>query len=79
MTAAAGMERRDTERCDLIPEVNLDGHVEGAVRPATVLELARKAGRPLPTDDPASPRESCETSLQDSRGITLSSMGEPTP
>ena len=29
-------------------------HVEGSVRPTTVLELARKAGRPLPVDDPAS-------------------------
>ena len=29
-------------------------HVEGSVRPTTVLELTRKAGRPLPVDDPAS-------------------------
>jgi len=37
---------------DLIPKVELHCHVEGAIRPATVVELARKAGRPLPVDDP---------------------------
>jgi adenosine deaminase len=37
---------------DQIPKVELHCHVEGTVRPATVLDLARKAGRPLPVDDP---------------------------
>ena len=37
---------------DLIPKVELHCHVEGTVRVATVAELARKAGRPLPVDDP---------------------------
>ena len=37
---------------DLVPKVELHCHVEGTVRPATVAELARKARRPLPVDDP---------------------------
>ncbi|PZR61536.1 MAG: adenosine deaminase [Chloroflexi bacterium] len=37
---------------DAIPKVELHCHVEGTVRAATVLELARKNGRPLPTTDP---------------------------
>lgn len=42
-------ENRDA--FDLIPKVELHCHVEGTVRPATVRELAAKAGRPLPVDD----------------------------
>jgi adenosine deaminase len=37
---------------DAIPKVELHCHVEGTVRPATVVDLARKNGRQLPTDDP---------------------------
>ena len=37
---------------DVIPKVELHCHVEGTVRSATVAELARKAGRPLPVEDP---------------------------
>ena len=43
-------DTRDT--FDRIPKVELHCHVEGTVRSATVLDLARKAGRPLPVDDP---------------------------
>lgn len=37
---------------DALPKVELHCHVEGTIRPATVVELARKNGRRLPTDDP---------------------------
>lgn len=37
---------------DALPKVELHCHVEGTVRPATVVELARKNEHPLPTEDP---------------------------
>ena len=37
---------------DALPKVELHCHVEGTIRPSTVVDLARKNGRALPTDDP---------------------------
>src|SRR6185437_2660970 len=37
---------------DALPKVELHCHVEGTIRPSTVVELARAAGRTLPVDDP---------------------------
>jgi len=51
MPSAASSEQGDA--FDRIPKVELHCHVEGTVRAETVVELARKAGRPLPVDDPA--------------------------
>jgi adenosine deaminase len=37
---------------DALPKVELHCHLEGTIRARTVVELARKNGRRLPTDDP---------------------------
>ena len=37
---------------DALPKVELHCHVEGTIRPSTVVELARKNGRRLPSEDP---------------------------
>ncbi|MDP9250382.1 MAG: adenosine deaminase, partial [Chloroflexota bacterium] len=42
----------DLDAYDAIPKVELHCHVEGTIRPTTVIELARKNGRALPTEDP---------------------------
>jgi adenosine deaminase len=42
----------DRDAYDALPKVELHCHVEGTIRPATVLELARKNGVPLTTEDP---------------------------
>ena len=38
---------------DALPKVDLHCHVEGTMRPTTLLELARKNGVRLPSDDPS--------------------------
>lgn len=38
---------------DALPKVDLHCHIEGTMRPATVVDLAEKNGIPLPTSDPA--------------------------
>jgi adenosine deaminase len=40
------------EALDRLPKVELHCHVEGTMRPQTVVELAKKNGRALPTEDP---------------------------
>jgi adenosine deaminase len=43
---------REGDVYDAIPKVELHCHVEGTVRPTTVVALARKNRRSLPSDDP---------------------------
>jgi adenosine deaminase len=42
----------DRDAYDALPKVELHCHVEGAIRPTTVVELAAKNGVRLPTEDP---------------------------
>jgi adenosine deaminase len=42
----------DVDAYDALPKVELHCHVEGAIRPTTVVELARKNGVGLPTHEP---------------------------
>ena len=37
---------------DQLPKVELHCHIEGTMRPATVVDLARRTASPLPVDDP---------------------------
>ncbi|MGA4508482.1 adenosine deaminase [Propionibacteriaceae bacterium G1746] len=41
-----------TTALDALPKVDLHCHIEGTMRPATVIDLARKNSIPLPTADP---------------------------
>jgi len=43
---------QEPDAYDALPKVELHCHVEGTIRPTTVVELARKNGHRLPTDDP---------------------------
>ena len=36
-----------------LPKVSLHDHLDGGLRPATIVELAREVGHTLPADDPA--------------------------
>ncbi|MEU5091799.1 adenosine deaminase [Streptomyces sp. NPDC021356] len=44
--------RIDTETLRRLPKAVLHDHLDGGLRPATVVELAAAAGHPLPTTDP---------------------------
>lgn len=43
----------DTNVIASLPKVELHGHLDGGLRPATIVELAEKIGHQLPTTDPA--------------------------
>ncbi|MBX6388834.1 MAG: adenosine deaminase [Frankia sp.] len=51
MSAAATGRLTLAQALDALPKVELHCHVEGTMRPATVVELARRNGLPLPTED----------------------------
>ena len=46
----------DLDLLRTLPKVSLHDHLDGALRPATVLELGRESGHPLPADDAAALR-----------------------
>ena len=52
MTGGEGTTLSFREALDLLPKVELHCHVEGTMRPETVVELARKNRRQLPSEDP---------------------------
>src|SRR3712207_4072662 len=41
----------DPDRIRALPKVSLHDHLDGGLRPATVLELATEIGHPLPAGD----------------------------
>ena len=45
------MAELDLERLRALPKVSLHDHLDGGLRPATVLELATEIGHPLPAGD----------------------------
>src|SRR4051794_16360225 len=47
------MAELDLERLRALPKVSLHAHLDVALRPGTVLELAQEAGHPLPAGDEA--------------------------
>lgn len=51
-TTGAGTGLSLDEALERLPKVEIHCHVEGAIRPTTVIELAAKHGLRLPTEDP---------------------------
>lgn len=52
METSSAADDRYADALRLLPKVELHCHIEGTMRPSTVVELAQRNGIPLPTADP---------------------------
>lgn len=53
MAAAPARQPVTRQRIHELPKTDLHVHLDGSLRPGTLIELARDSGAPLPTTDPA--------------------------